>query len=83
MCYCSSLADESKNKQQQEEKMKVRELRTKTGMTIDEFAVEIGASSRTVAHWEANEKEIDDPGILRPFKKGMQKVSNKVERRAG
>lgn len=62
--------------------MKVRELRVKAGMSVEEFAVEIGSSSRTVSYWEANDKGIYDTGILRPFKRGMQKLEAKVKRNA-
>lgn len=54
--------------------MTTKELRIAAKLTIEEFAVDVGASARTVAYWEAQEKDIDDSGILRPFKSAMKKL---------
>ena len=54
--------------------MLIKDLRTRLGMSREEFAVAIMASHSSVTKWEIADKTIDDPTINRVFRVGMQRM---------
>lgn len=60
--------------------MQIKELRTNLKMSVEEMAVEIGASYRSIGTWEAAGKEITDATIGRAFRANMAKMLKRVKK---
>lgn len=58
--------------------MTTKELREMLDLSVEEFAVKVRASSRTIHYWEAGDKKIDDPGIMHVFRDRMKNLARRV-----
>jgi putative transcriptional regulator len=61
LAYARGEADKSKFRVHVPQKIDVRAIRTKLGMTQDEFAARFGFSVNTLRHWEQGKRQPEGP----------------------
>ena len=61
VAYAAGDADESKYRVHVPRRMDVRAIRTKLGMTQQQFAGEFGFSVNTLRHWEQGKRQPEGP----------------------
>jgi putative transcriptional regulator len=61
VAYAAGDVDESKYRAHVPRRIDVRAIRTKLGMTQQEFAAEFGFSVNTLRHWEQGKRQPEGP----------------------
>ena len=61
VAYARGQADESKYRVHVPQRIDVRAIRTKLGMTQEEFARQFGFSVNTLRHWEQGKRQPEGP----------------------
>jgi putative transcriptional regulator len=61
VAYARGEADESRYRVHVPERVDVRAIRTKLGMTQEEFALAFGFSVNTLRHWEQGKRQPEGP----------------------
>jgi len=61
LAYARGEADESKYRVHVPQRIDVRAIRTKLGMTQEEFAGQFGFSVNTLRHWEQGKRQPEGP----------------------